>query len=77
MADDLRTRIAAVFLDWCCKFEDMTDADRNDMADAVIRELNLREDSAWAWTNSRNVKVANRYVTGWQKIEEEDDNNKQ
>lgn len=36
---DLRTRIAAVFLGWACKFEDMTDTDRNDMADAVIREL--------------------------------------
>ncbi len=41
MTDDLRTRIAAVFLDWCCKFEDMTDADRSDMADAVMEVITV------------------------------------
>jgi hypothetical protein len=69
MSDSLRERIAAVVARandcWCedCHVE----PDDFDLmvADAVIAELGLRQETVYAWRNGRSRASGVRYVTGW------------
>ncbi len=36
-----------------------------DTADAVIRELGLRQETTYAWNNNESWPTATRYVTKW------------
>lgn len=51
MSDNLRSRIAAALMT-----ADSTDAERYELADAVIAELGLRQE---------RVELLTRYVTDW------------
>lgn len=56
MPDDLRTRIIAALL---------SEEDVALMADAVIEELGLRQETTYAWKNGRTYRSGIRYVTKW------------
>lgn len=70
---DLRTRIAAVLLDHelangdcCCEQRYLFGSCwETHVADAIIRELGLREETAYAWNNNRSRATGKRYVTDW------------
>ena len=68
MADNLRDQIAEVLLaDWPAPVfssgKQLAQAQK--LADKVIAALGLRQETVYAWHDSRSVPTGTRHVTDW------------
>ena len=66
MTDEIRARIAqTIYGDG----NEMSWPRAVELADLIIWELGLRQETSHAWNGRRNLAIASRYITEWSKAQ--------